>query len=320
LKSCDDLDAVHIKTIADLRAELAEEKRQSKNNLEYIVEMETTTTNSIDQAKSMSVKAERLETELRRKEQSHIDLQERISSIDTTHETQLLLEELDNKASKLEDLEQRLDRVVSECEIIAAERDGLRKTVDEQADQLSSLQSTSHESVSDLTIDSKALIAAPELFAAQDNNDGDDDSSAKVPGSPTTPTAMLHSQDATAETLDATPEILNLQMKHAATLAELAAVTHRYKEALEKINLLSNQVEVVDDAEPSKRTPTNSQISPPELARSPSATSISSAVSASSETSNQSDIRRQSTGSRLTVGPARSDFRSRRGDRTRGGR
>lgn len=265
--------------------------------------------------KEFNRKLERLEAELKRKEDSHLELQERIKLVDTTEDNQLLLKELEEKNVKLANLERDLEDSLFSKHTLGEERDLLRRQTDEQTRQLAVLQSRVDQ-VPKAVVDGSSIIvsqAQQPLPVTHVDDTSEDDSPGRAPGSPTTPVAAqhsLHSNQAGYTVLD--PEVVELQEKHAHTLAELAAISDRYKEALEKITELTSQVV---EAEEANRDSSDSgkDVSPSSMAisRTASASSIASAVSASPERAR----RTRSVGNELVVKPDKTDFQRGRGDR-----
>jgi chromosome segregation ATPase len=291
------------------------ERSQSKNAAEYIATMESAMSQSESDIKEFNRKLERLEAELKRKEDSHLELQERIKLVDTTEDNQLLLKELEEKNVKLANLERDLEDSIFSKQTLGEERDLLRRQTDEQTRQLAVLQSRVDQ-VPKAVADGSSIIvskAQRPLSVSQVNDTSEDDSPGNVPGSPTTPVAAQHSLDSNqAGYTVLNPEVVELQEKHAQTLAELAAISDRYKEALEKITELTRQVV---EAEEANRDSSDSgkDVSPSSMAisRTASASSIASAVSASPERAR----RTRSVGNELVVKPDKTDFQRGRGDR-----
>ena len=315
LKSFEDVDSVHQRTVLELRAELLEERKQSKNAAEYIATMETAMLQSEADLKEFTRKIERLEAELKRKEDSHHELQERIKLVDTTEDNQLLLKELEEKNVKLANLERELEESVFVKRTLGEERDTLRQQTAEQMQQLAVLQARiEQESIA--KSDGQSRISEKSqrpLSVVQMGDYLEDDSPEKVPGSPTTPLTIQHASGVRpSDLITMAPEVMELQEKHASTLAELAAISDRYKEALEKITELTGQV--VDAEEANRASPArdrDSPESPTTMSRTASATSIASAVSVSSDRSR----RTKSVGNELVGKADRSDFHRGRGDR-----
>jgi chromosome segregation ATPase len=318
LRNMEDLDSSHQQILTALRADLVEEKKQSKNTSDYIASMEAAVAQSETETKTLSRKIERLEAELKRKEDIHLELQERIKLVDTTEDNQLLLRELEEKNSKMADLEQRLEETLHLSKVMGEERDDLRQITTQQARDIEVLKAWQHEqdrAQAQTNISNPPSKMVESLDTSQHREIADDDSPEKVPGSPTSPIRGQHDlldRPIRPGSMRLAPEVVELQEKHQLTLAELATISDRYKEALEKITELTGQV--VEAEQSNLHVQTQAQES---AQSSPSISRSASAASDGEQTSVSPRIQRrtQSVGNDLATLSGRMDFQSGRGDR-----
>ena len=318
LRNTEDLESSHQQTLTALRADLVEEKKHSKNTSDYIASMEAAVAQSDTETKSLTRKIERLEAELKRKEDIHLELRERIKLVDTTEDNQLLLRELEEKNSKLVDLEQQLEETLHLSKVMGEERDDLRQRTTQQAQDIEALKAWQYEQdrvqahTSTSNPPSKML---EHLNASQLRETAEDDSPEKVPGSPTSPVRGQHDlsdRPIRPGSMRLAPEVVELQEKHQSTLAELATISDRYKEALEKITELTGQV--IDAEQSNLHAQTNGQESVPS---SPNISRTASAASIGEQILESPRIQRrpQSVGNDLATLSSRTDFHSGRDDR-----
>ena len=318
LRNMEDLDLSQQQILTALRADLAEERKQSKNTSDYIASMEAAVAQSETETKSLTYKIERLEAELKRKEDIHLGLQERIKLVDTTEDNTLLLRELEEKNLKMADLEERLEETLHLSKTMGEERDDLRQITMQQARDIEILKAWKHEQdrVETQTSASNPLSQMTEpLNASRHRETADDESPEKVPGSPTSPIPGQHDlsdRPIRPGSMRLAPEVVELQEKHQTTLAELATISDRYKEALEKITELTGQV--VEAERSNVRTQTQGQES---AQSSPSISRAASAASIAEQTSVSPRMQRRtlSVGNDLATLSGRTDFQSGRGDR-----
>jgi chromosome segregation ATPase len=318
LRNMEDLDSSHQQTLSALRTDLIEEKKQSQNASDYIASMEAAVAQSETETKSLTRKIERLETELKRKEDIHLELQERIKLVDTTEDNQLLLRELEEKNTKMADLERQLEDTLHSSKAIGEERDHLRQMTARQARDLEALKAWQHEQdlvKSQTTTSNPPSKLVETMDASRFHETAEDDSPEKVPGSPTSPVSgqySLANGQIRPGSMRLAPEVIELQEKHQSTLAELAMISDRYKEALEKITELTGQV--VEAEQSNLHVQHQERDSAP---RTPSISRTTSTLSIDEQTSDspRKQRRTQSVGNNLVVQTGKTDFHSGRGDR-----
>ncbi|BGO89455.1 hypothetical protein NBRC10512v2_001413 [Rhodotorula toruloides] len=242
LKDVDDADESHGVAISDLRKELSRNREAAQSTDLYIKELEGRLAQADEANADLRRQIEALEREVARREESYRELEARVTLLDTSHNSKLLLAEIDDKDHRLHDLEravdelkgkvgaaeeeaQRLQKLASEEKAVKEELLGRVRTLERtrnlgpamtppRTPGSSSVESGSPEAAEVATARDAAVVAFP------------------------SPAADVPSADD-----DLRQQIASLQATHEQTLRDLEAAQQKYRDSLKEIDDLNGQIQ-----------------------------------------------------------------------------
>lgn len=243
LKDVDDADESHGVAISDLRKELVRNREAAQSTDLYIKELEGRLAQADEANADLRRQIESLEREVARREESYRELEARVTLLDTSHDSKLLLAEIDDKDRRLHDLERSVDELKSKVD--AAE---------EEAQRL-------HKLASEEKAVKEELLGRVRTLERTRSNMGPAMTPPRTPGSSSVESSSPEAADVTtsrdagvlaahvplsagASTDDnLRQQIASLQSTHEQTLRDLEAAQQKYRDSLKEIDDLNGQIQ-----------------------------------------------------------------------------
>ncbi|GAA5894695.1 hypothetical protein JCM6882_006660 [Rhodosporidiobolus microsporus] len=236
LKDVDDAGEVHGVAVADLRKELSRNREQADTTELYVKDLEARLAKADEANAALKRQVEVLEREVERREEAHRELETRVSLLDTTNESKLLLVDLDEKDRRLLDLERALDDLKTKADSAEGDAQRLQQLADEEKAAKEELESTVR------TLERAAIVrrSVPDTPPQTPGDAGSPDASVESESTKVDGEASSKNDEAVAA-LQA--QVDQLQAAHEETLGELESAKGKYQESLKEIAELNAQVQ-----------------------------------------------------------------------------
>ena len=223
LKQYDESNLSSSESIGSLKREIAQYKDAETHSTQYIADLEARLLRADESVLDLQQAVERLEKEADRRREEVEVLQSRLTSI--TKDGQSWRDDLEEREERVKELERKMIELETKKNDTAEERARLGGIVEEVTKARRSLQ-------------------LPKGITINGSNSGFESVGSSRPETPVSTAPPSEIPQAVVEgNVDA--QLVSLQQTHTATLADLSAVTTKYRDALREIQDLSSQLEEV---------------------------------------------------------------------------
>jgi len=223
LRQYDESNLSSSESIGSLKREISQYKDTETHSARYITDLEARLLRADESVLDLQQAVERLEKEAERRREEVEVLQSRLISL--AKDGQSWRDDLEEREERVKELEKKMIELETKKNDAAEERARLGEIVEEVAKARRSLQ-------------------LPKGVAINGNGSGPESVDSSRPETPL-PTAPPSEITQTVVEGNAGTQLITLQQTHTATLADLSAVTVKYRDALREIHDLSSQLEEV---------------------------------------------------------------------------
>ncbi|GAA5822763.1 hypothetical protein JCM11251_004368 [Rhodosporidiobolus azoricus] len=234
LKDVDDAGDAHGVAVADLRKELARNREQAETTELYVKDVEARLARADEANAALKRQVEVLEREIERREEAHRELEARVSLLDTTNESKLLLAEIDEKDRRLLELERALDDLKTKADSAEGEAQLLQRLAEEEKAAKEELESQVRTLERTATVRRSAPDTPP-------RTPGDSESSDTTADAERAGVEDKQKEHDAVVALQARVE--HLQAVHEEMVAQLDTAKGKYQDSLREIADLSAQVQ-----------------------------------------------------------------------------
>ena len=223
LKQYDESNLSSSESIGSLKREITQYKEAENHSSQYIADLEARLLRADESILDLQQALERLEKEAERRREEVEVLQSRLVSL--TQDGQSWRDDLEEREERVQELQKKMIELETRKNDAAEERARLGEIVEEVAKARRSLQ-------------------LPKGVIINGNGSGLESVGPSRPETPLS-TATPSEIPQTIVEGNADVQLVALQQTHTATLADLSAVTAKYRDALREIHDLSSQLEEV---------------------------------------------------------------------------
>ena len=223
LKQYDESNLSSSESIGSLKREIAQYKDAESHSAQYITDLEARLLRADESILDLQQAVERLEKEAERRREEVEVLQNRLTSI--AKDGQSWRDDLEEREERVKELEKKMIELETKKNDAAEERARLGEIVEEVAKARRSLQ-------------------LPRGVTINGNGSGLESLDSSRPETLSSIAPPSETPQTTAEG-NVDVQFIALQQTHTATLADLSAVTAKYRDALREIHDLSSQLEEV---------------------------------------------------------------------------
>jgi hypothetical protein len=222
-------DLSHGSAVSDLRKEITKRREESETTEKYLRELEGRLAVSEDASVVLQSQIEVLERDIQRREAAYVDLEGRLSLLDTSGEHKVLLAEIDERDRRLLDLERSYDDLKSKA-----------TSAENEARRLESIarkeKSATHELRSRVQTLERASLIAEGNFATHSRRTTY--TPPQTPADEGSPRMDSLSDDDPAPTAGLELQLRHLQATYDETLVALEAANAKYRNSLREIEEL----------------------------------------------------------------------------------
>ncbi|BGP05895.1 hypothetical protein JCM10049v2_001714 [Rhodotorula toruloides] len=241
LKDVDDADESHGVAISDLRKELSRNREAAQSTDLYIKELEGRLAQADEANADLRRQIEALEREVARREESYRELEARVTLLDTSHDSKLLLAEIDDKDRRLHDLERAVDELQGKVGAAEEEAQRLQKLASEEKAVKEEL--LGRVRTLERTRNLGPAMTPPRTPGSSSVESGSPEAAEVATARDAAVVAFPSPADVPSADDDLRQQIASLQATHEQTLRALEAAQQKYRDSLKEIDDLNGQIQ-----------------------------------------------------------------------------
>ncbi|GAA6044957.1 hypothetical protein NBRC10513_004783 [Rhodotorula toruloides] len=241
LKDVDDADESHGVAISDLRKELSRNREAAQSTDLYIKELEGRLAQADEANADLRRQIEALEREVARREESYRELEARVTLLDTSHDSKLLLAEIDDKDRRLHDLERAVDELKGKVGAAEEEAQRLQKLASEEKAVKEEL--LGRVRTLERTRNLGPTMTPPRTPGSSSVESGSPEAAEVAIARDAATEAFPSPADGSSAGDNLRQQIASLQATHEQTLRDLKTAQQKYRDSLKEIDDLNGQIQ-----------------------------------------------------------------------------